>query len=66
LRDRSFPPPQLIPPQPCAKAELHPFSPIRRSPGEGGKTFPGIYLFALQKDKCLSSFKKFPEQKLLT
>jgi hypothetical protein len=30
------------------------------------KPFIGIYLFALQKDKCLSSFKKSSEQKLLS
>ena len=29
------------------------------------KPFPGIYLFALQIDKCHSSFKKVPIQKLI-
>ena len=42
-----------------------PFSLVRRSLGEGGKPFPGIYLFALQIDKCHSSFKKVPIQKLI-
>ena len=44
----------------------------RRNPqGEDGtpplfsKPFPGIYLFALQIDKCHSSFKKVPIQKLI-
>ena len=48
-------------------AELPPFFPLsRRSPkGEDGKPFPGIYLFALQIDKCHSSFKKVPIQKLI-
>ena len=34
------------------------FSPVRRSLGEGGKPFTGIYLFAEQKDKCHSNFEK--------
>jgi hypothetical protein len=34
------------------------FSHVRRSLGEGEKPFIGIYLFAMQKDKCLSSFCK--------
>ena len=42
-----------------------PLSLVRRSLGEGGKPFPGIYLFALQIDKCHSSFKKVPIQKLI-
>ena len=41
------------------------FSLVRRSLGEGGKPFPGIYLFALQIDKCHSSYKKVPIQKLI-
>ena len=35
-----------------------PFSLVRRSLGEGGKPFTGIYLFALQIDKCPLSFEK--------
>ena len=42
-----------------------PLSLVRRSLGEGGKPFPGIYLFRLQIDKCHSSFKKVPIQKLI-
>ena len=44
------------------------FFPLSRcSPkGEDGKPFPGIYLFALQKDKYPSSLKKFSARKLVT
>jgi hypothetical protein len=41
-------------------AATHPFPLSRRSPkGEDGKPFIGIYLFAMQKDKCLSRYKLF-------
>ena len=39
--------------------KLHPLSLVRRSLGEGGKPFPGIYLFALQIDKYHSNFEKY-------
>ena len=35
-----------------------PFSLVRRSLGEGGKPFIGIYLFVTQIDKCPLSFEK--------
>ena len=35
-----------------------PFSLVRRSLGEGGKPFIGIYLFVAQIDKCPLSFEK--------
>ena len=41
-----------------------PFPPPQ-TPPLFSKPFPGIYLFALQIDKCHSSFKKFPIQKLI-
>ena len=59
--------------KPFAGSVLFPFLNLsRRNPqGEDGtpppfsKPFPGIYLFALQIDKCHSSFKKVPIQKLI-
>ena len=65
MLDRSFSPSSTCHGVASGEDGTPPLSLVRRSLGEGGKPFPGIYLFALQIDKCHSSFKKVPIQKLI-
>ena len=51
--------------QPLFYDKLFPFNIATQTPPPFSKPFPGIYLFALQIDKCHSSFKKVPIQKLI-